>query len=57
MDTDACCLEVATDCPSVSPERLECLMAELQLSAGDLTQDQFHNLGQNCDTPQARAWA
>ena len=46
MDTDACCLEVATDCPSVSPERLEHLMAELQLSPGDLAQDQFQQLQQ-----------
>ena len=44
MGTDACCLKVATDCPSVSPERLERLMAELQLSPGDLTQNQFQQL-------------
>ena len=31
-------------CNSVSPERLERLMAELQLSPGDLTQDQFQQL-------------
>ena len=46
MDTDARCLEVATDCPSVSPGRLERLMAELQLSPGDQTQDQFQQLQQ-----------
>ena len=44
MGTHACCLKVAIDCPSVSPEKLERLMAELQLSPGDLTQDQFQQL-------------
>ena len=46
MGTDACCWKVATDYPSVSTERLESLMVELQLSPGDLTQDQFKQLQQ-----------
>ena len=47
--TEACCLKIAPDhlqSPFNSPERLERLKAELQLSQGDLTQDQFQQLEQ-----------
>ena len=47
--TEACCLKIAPyhlQSPFNSPETLKRLKAELQLSQGDLTQDQFQQLEQ-----------